>query len=187
MRALPFLLASLPFLGCASSPLHIAGAPPASAYVVGPRGEPVAAEPGRVRFTPGLCSEDERRTEEGLLDVDTFLAFLRAQGVEARVMGLRGDLSMVEARAGTEAPVRFRVAVLPSPGAAGQELHKALLEHGLGAWGVRRANLAILVASPAPFEDVIVFASRTKLACWGALAVAGLDDVYVVPGGYFEL
>lgn len=172
---------------CARSDLRVAGAPPPSAYVAGPRGERAGVELGRMRFAPGLCSAGERRAEGALLDVDDFVAFLRAQGAEPRVAVQRGDLTVVEATPGTPAPVRFRVAVLPTAAAAGQELHKALLEHGLGAWGVRRSNLAVLVAAPSPVDDIVVFAAKTRLACWGALNVAGHDDVYVVPGGHFEL
>ncbi|HEU4538203.1 MAG TPA: hypothetical protein VFS00_28975 [Polyangiaceae bacterium] len=162
-------------------------APPASTYVKGPRGEPAGPELGRMRFGPGLCSAGERRPGGELLDVGDFVQFLRARGASPKVAVQRGDLTIVEASLGAERPVRFRVAVLPSAEAAGQELHKTLLEHGLGAWGVRRSNLAVLVASPAPLDDIVVFTATTKLACWGALNVAGHDDVFVVPGAHFEL
>jgi hypothetical protein len=180
------VLAALLATACASSSLRVAGAPPTSAYVVGP-GRERAAGLGRMRFAPDLCAQSERRVEGGLIDVDDFVRFLGARGAAPTIVVQRGDLVIVEAHLGTPEPVRFRVAVLPTAEAAGQELHKTLLEHGLGAWGVRRSNLAVLVASPSPVDDIVVFAATTKLACWGALNIAGHDDVYVVPGGRFEL
>ena len=171
---------------CAGSDLRGAGAPPAP-YVVGPRGEPAGAELGHMRFAPGLCPRGDGGAAGAPLDVDDFVKFLRAQGAEPAVAPQRGDLTIVEASMGAARPVRFRVAVLPTSGAAGEELHKALLEHGPGAWGLRRSNLAVLVASPSSVDDIVAFAAKTKLACWGALNVTAHDDVYVVPGGHFEL
>lgn len=173
--------------GCAGSALHVPNGPPASTYLEGPRGEVAGAELGRMHFAAGLCAAGERRPGGELLDVGDFVQFLRGRGAAPRVVVQRGDLTLVEASLGAAQPVRFRVAVLPTADAAGQELHKALLEHGLGAWGVRRSNLAVLVASPSPVDDIVVFAASTKLACWGSLNVAGHDDVYVVPGAHFEL
>jgi hypothetical protein len=82
--------------------------------------------------------------------------------------------------------LRFRIAILPNAGAAGRELHEALLQHGEGWWGVHRSNLAVL-APPGTLADTVIFAARTRLACWGVVTVAGRDDTYVIPGGYTEL
>ena len=40
---------------------------------------------------------------------------------------------------------------------------------------------------PGEVGNIMAFAERTKLACWGVLTVAGPDDAMVVPGGYREL
>jgi len=69
---------------------------------------------------------------------------------------------------------------------AGSELHEALLQHGEGAWGVHRSNLAALIPT-GPYTEALAFAAKTKLACWGVFTAAGTDDTFVVPGGYFEL
>ncbi|MEZ4438073.1 MAG: hypothetical protein R3B72_03245 [Polyangiaceae bacterium] len=82
--------------------------------------------------------------------------------------------------------VRLRLAVLDTPEEAADELHQALLQHGPGWWGLRRGNLSIL-APKASLGEAMAFAVRYKLPCWGALMVAGLDDVYVIPGPYTEM
>jgi hypothetical protein len=61
-----------------------------------------------------------------------------------------------------------------------------LLEHGSGAWGVHRSNLAVLGPAGSHADDV-TFAAKTKLACWGVFTIAGRDDTFVVPGGYTEI
>lgn len=82
--------------------------------------------------------------------------------------------------------VRLRVAVLGDAKEAADELHKSLLEHGPGWWGIRRSNLSIL-APKAGTAEAMAFALRYKLPCWGMISYTDLDDVYVVPGPYMEL
>ena len=48
------------------------------------------------------------------------------------------------------------------------------------------SNLSIL-APKAGTAEAMAFALRYKLPCWGMISMAGLDDVYVVPGPYMEL
>jgi hypothetical protein len=50
---------------------------------------------------------------------------------------------------------------------------------------VHRGNLAVL-APIGSMDQILEFAGRTKLACWGVLTVAARDDDFVVPGGYME-
>jgi hypothetical protein len=80
---------------------------------------------------------------------------------------------------------RLRVAVLGSATQAGEQLHEAMGQQGNGSWGVHRSNIAIL--GPAGhMDDVVAFAVKTRLACWGVLTVQQGDDAIVVPGGYLE-
>jgi hypothetical protein len=88
--------------------------------------------------------------------------------------------------AGGEIPARLRVAVLPNAQLAGRELHEALLEHGPGSWGVHRSNLAVLAPIGSP-DQVVAFATKTQLACWGVITTSGRDDTFVITGGYTEL
>jgi hypothetical protein len=140
-----------------------------------------------MRLRPGVCAGVETKPDFRPLDADAFIDFLKQRGFTTRLIAARADLVYVDVSGlGTPSPVRFRVAILDAPGAAGHELHEALLQHGEGSWGAHRANLAVL-APNAPLEDVVGLAARTKLACWGVLTVAGHDDTYVLPGGYAEL
>jgi hypothetical protein len=173
--------------GCGSSDLKVSGAPPSSTYVETFAGESSDAELGRVRFRPEVCRGIDTRPAGRVLEADDLVTFLRRQGVETRLVRVRSDLVFVDAlNAGTPAPIRFRVAVLDAPGAAGHELHTALLQHGSGAWGVQRSNLAVL-APGGSADDVVAFAGKLKLPCWGVFMMAGHDDTFVVPGGYTEL
>lgn len=173
--------------GCASSVLHLPGAAPGSSYVEGFDGSERSVVPGSVRLRPSVCADLPTQQEFKPLDADDFARFLKSQGFEVRVTRARLDLAYVDlTHAGSEAPVRFRVAVLADAGAAGRDLHVALLQHGQGSWGVHRSNLAVL-APQGSYDDVVAFASRTKLACWGVLTLTGLDDTFVIPGGYAEL
>src|SRR5262249_59615197 len=115
------------------------------------------------------------------------IEFLSRQQYDVRVERPRSDLVYLNVTgAGTEGPVRLRVAILKSSAEAGRELHEAILQHGPGSWGVHRSNLAVL-APIGDADEVVSFAVKTKLACWGVLTMAGLDDTFVVPGGYLEL
>jgi hypothetical protein len=179
-------LVSASALACGSSELHVAGAS-SSQFVQTFDGRPSSAELGSVRLRPEVCRGVDVRPPGRPLDADDFVAFAKSQGLDARVVQARQDLVFVDiANAGTAAPIRFRVAVTQSAGAAGHELHTALLQHGEGTWGLQRSNLAVL-APPAPADDIVVLAAKARLACWGVRMIAGHDDTFVVPGGYTEL
>ncbi len=173
--------------GCGSADLHVAGAPPAAHYIESFAGQEASVTLGQVRLKPEVCKDIDTKPAGRPLDAEAFTSFVREQGLEMKTSVARHDLVFVDlTNAGTSAPVRFRVAVLDTPGAAGSELHRALLQHGEGTWGVHRGNLAVL-APRASVDDAIVLAAKTKLACWGTLMIAGRDDTFVVPGGYYEL
>lgn len=185
--ALRSTLWALSMVACGTSDLHIPGAPPSSSFLQSFDGKPASASLGEVRLRPEVCQGMDVRPPGRPLDADDFVSFLKSQGLETRITRARHDLVLVDVlNAGTPAPVRFRVAVLDTPGAAGNELHTALLQRGRGTWGLHRSNLAVL-APPAPADDVVVMAAKFRLACWGVLMIAGHDDTFVVPGGYTEL
>jgi hypothetical protein len=174
-------------VGCGPSEMHVPATAPGSSHVQAPDGSPSAVVAGGVRLRASVCEGVDLRPDHRLLEAEEFIRFVRAQGLEVRVATDRGDLVYADViNAGTQNALRFRVAVLPDAGAAGRDLHLALLQHGSGAWGVHRANLAVL-APAGSLDDVVGFAARSKLACWGVLTVAGLDDTFVIPGGYTEL
>lgn len=173
--------------GCGASELHIQGAPSSSTYVESFDHRPTSAALGAMRLRPDVCTAIDLRPVGRPLEAEDFAAFARTQGLDARIVRARADLVFVDiVNGGTSAPVRFRVAVLDTPGAAARELHVALLQHGGGTWGLQRGNLAVL-APIATVDDAVTFAAKWRLACWGVLMIAGLDDTYVVPGGYAEL
>jgi len=164
---------------------------PANAYMTTPgdgdRYAQGSMELGQVRLRADVCQGvPEDKPEQARLDVGELTAFLERQGYRTSVVHARPDLAYVdvEKASGGDA-VRLRVAVLDSPQAAGQDLHRAILEHGEGSWGVHRSNLAVL-APIGSLEQDLAFAAQTKLACWGVLTVAGQDDDFVIPGGYME-
>ena len=142
---------------------------------------------GGARLRPEICRNiAENKPEERRLDEGALITFLERQGYRTSVERARPDLVYVDVLSGDEGAVRLRVAILPDPQAAGQNLHRALLEHGAGAWGVHRSNLAVLAPVSSP-RHAVTFAGRTKLACWGVLTIADRDDDFVLPGGYMEL
>ncbi len=192
MRSIfPLWLATFVLAGCggsvqASGDLSSAGVrADGSARGSGPvsNGEGLGAG---LRLAPEVCKDEPLKPDVSRLDEESFVAFLRAHGVEGfRRVRARSDLVYVDVGQGGKT-VRFRIAILKSPEEAGHELHEAMLEHGPGSWGVHRSNLAVLAPS-APLGDVLSFVNETKLACWGVLTYTGLDDTFVVPGGYTEL
>jgi len=119
-------------------------------------------------------------------DLSRFLARTGAPPIEVKA---RGNLYWFDFP-GTDPEdgdvVRLRLAVLADAKDAAIDLHEALLQHGPGWWGMRRHNLSIL-APKAGTKEAIAFALKYKLPCWGMVSMAGLDDVYVVPGPYMEL
>jgi len=157
------------------------------AYVTRGGGTTSESSPGGLRFKPGLCDAAELRPEGRVLNEGHIIEFLNKQQLDVRIERPRSDLIyLVVSGAGTDVPVRLRVAVLKNADEAGAELHAAMLQHGPGAWGVRRANLAVLGAIGS-LDDDLTFAAKTRLACWGMFMTAGRDDTYSVPGGYREL
>lgn len=140
-----------------------------------------------LRFKEGLCGGEPMKPERRHLGEGHVIDFLKRQQLDVRLERPRADLVYaVVTGAGTQSPVRLRIAILKDAEAAGLELHEAILEHGQGSWGVHRSNLAVL-GPVGDYRDDIVFAAKTKLACWGVFTVAGRDDTFVVPGGYMEI
>ncbi len=156
-------------------------------YVRDRSGGPAAGDLDAMHFRPGLCDGEEQRPEYSKLDETSLVRFLERQHIDARIERPRADLLYVNVGgAGTEKPIRLRVAILNSADDAGRELYQGMLQHGPGSWGVRRSNLAVLGPIGTTGDDV-AFAGMTKLACWGVFTIAGTDDAFVVPGGYMEL
>ncbi|HEY3816635.1 MAG TPA: hypothetical protein VGL81_05665 [Polyangiaceae bacterium] len=165
--------------------------PPPNAYMTTPGGGGSftrgSTSLGEARLRPELCSGmAENKPDPTRLDENALAAFLQRQGFQTTIIRARADLVYVDVtNAGGDRPVRLRVAVLNDAPAAGADLHKAILEHGSGSWGVHRSNLAVL-GPIGDVDQILEFAGKTKLACWGVLTVAGRDDDFVVPGGYME-
>ena len=142
---------------------------------------------GEARLRPEVCSGvQENKPDQTRLDENAVAAFLQRQGYQTSIIRARADLVYIDVtNAGGDKPVRLRVAVLEDARAAGADLHKAILDHGDGSWGVHRSNLAVL-GPIGSVDQILQFAGKTKLACWGVLTVAGRDDDFVIPGGYME-
>ena len=141
---------------------------------------------GNVRLRPEVCrSVPENAPDERKLDESSLVAFLERQGFKTSTERARADLVYVDVRSAEDEPVRLRVAILDDAEAAGQNLHRALLEHGPGAWGFHRSNLAAL-ATVGAARQAVIFAGRTKLACWGVFTIADKSESFVIPGGYME-
>lgn len=168
-------------LGCARTPANAYMATPGG----GERFSRGAWTLGQVRLAPDVCSAvPENRPDESHLDEQALVGFLQRQGLQASVFRARADLVYVDVQEGS-VTTRLRVAVLDDAHAARQDLHNAVLQHGQGSWGVRRSNVAVL-APIGDLDQILAFAGRTRLACWGVLTVAGLDDDFVIAGGYTE-
>jgi len=180
-------VAALAVLGCASPVLRMNdGADPRS-YASTKSGSVSDAAPDGARFNAQLCSGEDLHPDGRTLDETNLIAFLAKQNLDVRVERPRSDLVYLNVTgAGTEGPVRLRVAILKSSAEAGRELHEAILQHGPGSWGVHRANLAVL-GPIGSLPDDLSFAGKTHLCCWGMFMTAGRDDTYAVPGGYREL
>jgi hypothetical protein len=144
---------------------------------------------GAAKIKDSACEGIDTHTDSRLLAYDDFTRFLEARGTPPLEIKARGNLYWYDfpgARPQDGDIVRLRLAVLGDAKEAAAELHKSLLEHGPGWWGLRRSNLAIL-APKASLGEALGFALRYKLPCWGMVSMADLDDVYVVPGPYMEL
>lgn len=148
------------------------------------KGEMAVAE---VRLRPEVCEGvAENKPDTSHLDERALTAFLERQNLQTSVVRARPDLVYVDVtNAGGDSTLRLRVAILDDAHAAGADLHKAILQHGPGSWGVHRSNLAVL-APIGNVDQIVEFAGRSKLACWGVLTLAGTDDDFVIPGGYME-
>ena len=136
-----------------------------------------------------LCEGLDVHTETRPIAQDDLTRFLERAGNPPSQVKARGNLYWYEFPGDDPNDgdvVRLRLAVLDSPEEAADELHQSLLQHGPGWWGLRRSNLSIL-APKTGLGTAVAFAVRYKLPCWGAMSVAGLDDVYVVPGPYTEM
>jgi len=181
------LAAPLGAIGCGSPALRMTSGSDWHSFVRHRGGGAATSDLDAIRFKPGLCDADELRPDYGHLDEGSIVRFLERQHIDVRIERPRADLMYLNVGgAGTERPVRLRVAILASADEAGRELNEGILQHGPGSWGVRRSNLAVLGPVGAQGDD-IAFAGVTKLACWGMFTIAGTDDTFVVPGGYTEL
>jgi hypothetical protein len=149
------------------------------------KGRPGSMSLGEMRFNPGACRGTDLTPTYAKLGPEDLVAFLRGNNAQVQLEQARSDLYYVTVSSPAFEPVRLRVAVLDTPAAAGRDLHEAVLEHGPGAWGVHRSNLAVL-APMGSVDQIVFFATRSRLACWGELIAAGRDDDFVIPGGYRE-
>jgi hypothetical protein len=142
---------------------------------------------GDVVLKPSLCEGIDVTAEAKTLEEAHFINFLKSRGLPARLERARADLVYADLQLNPETDewVRLRIATLATPAQAGEELHRAVREHGTGSWGVHRSNLAVL-APRGSLDAILAFNAKTKLACWGVLTVAGRQDAYVVPGAYRE-
>lgn len=140
---------------------------------------------GEFVIKPDVCAGVDLRPDYAMLSVGHFEAFLTSQNIPFTRARARDDLHYLDTTIDGEG-VRFRVATLTSPRDAARDLYEALLQHGKGSFGVHRSNLAVLIPIAESDRDVVGFAARTKLACWGVLTAAGRDDAFVIPGGYYE-
>ena len=187
LAAPSLVVASLAGLACSTTSFRMTSGTDWHSFVRHRSGAPATAELDAIRFRPNLCDADELRPDYGRLDEGSIVRFLERQHVDVRIERPRADLMYLNVGgAGTDRPVRLRVAILANADEAGRELNEGILQHGSGSWGVRRSNLAILGPVGSPGDD-IAFAGVTKLACWGMFTIAGTDDTFVVPGGYTEL
>ncbi len=159
--------------------------------VASPEGSPeVEVDLGAFRFTPRTCEGLDTQMATKRLDQEDLNRFFAAQGLTLKAKKARNDLwwyefqSQGEEGAATNT-VRLRLAILDDRQGAAKDLHDSLLQHGPGWWGVRRSNLAIL-APKADLDEALRFAVKYKLVCWGMFTYAGVDDAYVVTGGYSE-
>jgi hypothetical protein len=142
---------------------------------------------GRFKIKSSACADLDTSPVSAKLAQHDFTRFLEAQGVQKPFIKARGNLYWYDLPGDDkDEKVRLRLAVLDSPDEAADELHRSLLEHGPGWWGIRRSNLAVL-APKAGVTEAMAFALKYKLVCWGVFAMTDVDDVYVVPGPYAEL
>jgi hypothetical protein len=144
---------------------------------------------GAFKVAQEACEGVDTHTITGRLAQGDLARFLESQGGVTAQVKARGNLYWFDFP-GSDAEegdvVRLRLAVLGDAREAADELHKSLLDHGPGWWGLRRSNLSVL-APRGSTGEAVAFALEHKLACWGMMSFAGTDDVFVVPGPYMEL
>jgi hypothetical protein len=144
---------------------------------------------GKFKFGPNVCKDIDTRMVTGPLDQEDMTRFLASRGVEKLPKRARDDLWWFEFLAEEEDPgegsVRLRLAILKDRNGAAKDLHDSLLQHGPGWWGLRRGNLAVL-APKTSLREALRFAIKYRLVCWGTFTYTGVDDVYVIAGGYAE-
>ncbi|MBK8938446.1 MAG: hypothetical protein IPM79_12605 [Polyangiaceae bacterium] len=158
--------------------------------LVTPEGdEKASVSLGKFKFAPETCTGVDLSMVKDDLDQEDLTRFFAAHNINARAKRARDDLWWYEIENqeddGDRNVLRLRVAVLKDRYAASKDLHDALLQHGPGWWGVRRGNIAVL-APKASLSTALRFALKHKLPCWGMFTYAGVDDAYVVAGGYTE-
>jgi len=142
---------------------------------------------GSFKVAGPACQGIDTHPIKSKLTQDDFTRFLEAQQIPKPPVKARGNLYWYDFPGDkAEDSVRLRLAVLDTPEEAADELHKSLLDHGPGWWGIRRSNLAIL-APRGGLAAAVAFALKYKLPCWGIMSVTHVDDVYVIPGPYTEL
>src|SRR5882672_10096956 len=174
--------------GCGGRPSQMPAGPDWKQFVVD---RPGASGPDALEWRPDVCAHVDLHADYHLLNETSLVAFLRDQQIDARVerqpveANKPGLVFVFVSSPGAAQPVPLRVAILPSADEAGKDLHDALLQKGSGAWGVHRANLAVLGPYGSKEED-LQFAAKTRLACWGTFTLSQDDDAFVVPGGYAE-
>jgi hypothetical protein len=72
---------------------------------------------------------------------------------------------------------------VPKDRYAARRIRTTHAQHGPGWWGAPRELAPWRHVGP---EEAVRFAIKYKLACWGMFTYAGVDDAYVVTGGYSE-
>jgi len=138
-----------------------------------------------IRLRHDVCADVPLAPEVGQLSFESVVAFLRARGFETKSATARADLQYIDVPVDAKHSVHLRVAVLPSAARAGEDLHEGMTRQGTGSWGVHRGNVAIL-GPVGHVDDIVAFAAKTRLACWGVLSIQDGDDTITVPGGYLE-
>jgi hypothetical protein len=173
--------------GCASTAVVLPPGVGARQFVVDS-----AAALEAQRFRPDLCDGFDLHPDRGALSEASVVRFLEGRGFGVQIQRQQVDETNRELHflfvtmAGGAQTLPLRVAVLPTVDAAGRSLYEAVLRRGPGAWGVHRANLAVLGPTTADPGDAVALAGLTKMACWGTFTAAGTDDAFVVPGAYAE-
>ena len=138
---------------------------------------PGAAGAAGFAWRPDVCGRTELRPEYRTLDETSLVAFLRDNQLDARVERQPVEANKPElvfvfvSGGGAAQPIPLRVAILRSADEAGRALYDALMQRGDGAWGVHRANLAVLGPTGQTADD-LAFGELGGHFIWGARAAA---------------